>query len=60
MFEILPKRLFSIAIILLMSIAAQSQIKGKITNNKSEPVPGAFIHLLNTNAETYSDASGNY
>lgn len=57
MFE---KKLFSIVVLLIISLASESQVKGKITNNLSQPVAGAFVHLLNTNAETYSDAFGNY
>ncbi|MDQ2863483.1 MAG: carboxypeptidase-like regulatory domain-containing protein, partial [Bacteroidota bacterium] len=57
----LLKNYFLINLLLLGCISAESQIlAGKITNIKSQPVAGAFIHLLNTNSETVTDASGNY
>jgi iron complex outermembrane receptor protein len=61
MFQILRKAFFSIAILLLVNISAQSQvITGRITDTKSQPIANAFIHLLNTNAGTLTDAQGNY
>lgn len=61
MFDILSKKFFPITLLLLLSVAVQSQfIRGKITNYKSQPVADAFIHLLNTNAGTLTDAHGNY
>ena len=61
MFDIQSKKFFPITLLLLLSVAVQSQvIRGKITNYKSQPVADAFIHLLNTNAETLTDAQGNY
>jgi len=61
MFEILRKKISPITLLLLVSVAVQSQnITGKITDNKSQPVVGAFIHLLNTNTGTLTDAQGNY
>ncbi|HEY5406162.1 MAG TPA: TonB-dependent receptor [Ginsengibacter sp.] len=50
-----------LCLFLMLSVIAQSQvITGKITDNKSRPVPDAFIHVLNTNLSTVSDAKGNY
>jgi len=61
MFHILRKKFFSIALLLLVSVVVQSQvITGKITDNKAQPVVDAFIHLLNTNTGTLTDAQGNY
>ena len=61
MFKILRKKISPITLLLLVSVAVQSQnITGKITDNKSQPIVGAFIHLLNTNAGTLTDSQGNY
>ena len=48
-------------LLMLASAAVHSQaITGTITNSKSQPVANSFIHLLNTNDETVSDAQGNF
>ncbi|HVT85645.1 MAG TPA: TonB-dependent receptor [Chitinophagaceae bacterium] len=50
-------------VVLFISIHfnAQGQIlKGKVTDIKSQPIADAFVHILNTNAETYTDAKGNF
>lgn len=40
---------------------AQGQtLKGKVTDIKSQPIADAFVHILNTNTETYTDAQGNF
>lgn len=45
-----------------ISVPAQNTIaiSGKITNEKSEPVTDASVHLLNTNIAVFTDAQGNY
>ncbi|MDQ6902393.1 MAG: TonB-dependent receptor [Bacteroidota bacterium] len=61
MFCILQKKLLVICFLLFTVAVAQSQsLSGKITGDKSQPVIGAVVHLLNTNAETLSDSLGNY
>jgi len=39
---------------------AQVNINGKITDEKSEPVKSASVHLLNTNKGVVSDEQGNF
>ncbi len=39
---------------------SQVGIKGKITDAKSQPLPGISIHVLNTNHGTVSNAKGDY
>jgi iron complex outermembrane recepter protein len=61
MFNTLRKKILLAVMLMLSGVAVRSQaIKGQITNNKSQPVANAFIHLLNTNKATISDAQGNY
>ena len=46
-----------------IAISARSQnseFSGKITNNKSLPIPNSSVYLLNTNRGTTADAQGNY
>ena len=35
-------------------------LKGKVTDIKNQPIADAFVHVLNTNTETYTDAQGNF
>ncbi|KAA9038187.1 TonB-dependent receptor [Ginsengibacter hankyongi] len=61
MLKIIRKKILFAMLLMLASAAVHSQvITGTITNSKSQPVADAFIHLLNTNAGTVSDARGNY
>ena len=61
MFKILKSHFLPILLLVLISVVANSQIiNGKITGNKMQPVSDAFVHLLNTNAITFSDAQGNF
>ena len=61
MFQILLKKFFCAGLLLTVFFSAQSQtITGKITDNKQQPVSDAFIHLLNTNTATFTDAQGNF
>ena len=61
MFQILRKKFFIVAFLMTISLGVQSQvITGKITDAPSKPIPGAVIHLLNTNQETVSDSLGSY
>ena len=60
MINTLRKNLLTI-LLMVACFSVKSQIvSGRITNNKSQPVAGAVIHLLNTNATTLSDANGDY
>ncbi len=53
------KRIGYLLALLLINVAAHSQtVTGKITDTRAQPVNDAFIHLLNTNAFTFSDAQG--
>jgi iron complex outermembrane recepter protein len=61
MLQILRKIFFVVAFLMTISLAVQSQvIIGKITDAQSKPVPGAVIHILNTNRETVTDSLGSY
>ena len=61
MFRILRKKFLVIFLLTFASIAARSQdVSGKISNIKSQPIPGALVHLLNTNDETITDTLGEY
>lgn len=61
MLKTLRKKILFAILLMLANASVQSQvITGKITNNKSQPIADAFIHLLNTNAGTVSDAQGNF
>src|SRR5207344_1265922 len=53
---------FTFLICLSIPVLAQNAIaiSGKITNEKSEPVTDASVHLLNTNIAVFTDAQGNY
>ncbi len=43
------------------AVAQQPQaIKGRITNKKDEPIPGASVAIKGTNTGTISDANGNF
>lgn len=53
----------SIALLLVIYIsnsAIGQSISGKIVDTKSAAIPGASIHLLNTNIFTFADAQGNF
>lgn len=55
------QKLIVISSLLFGCVTAQSQsISGKVTGTQSQPIGHAFIHLLNTNSETFTDAQGNY
>ncbi len=55
------KNILAALVLMLGSVAAQGQaISGKITDNKMQPIPDAFIHVLNTNLSTTSNAQGAY
>ena len=43
-------------------ISAQHQLaaSGKVTNNRQKPIPGATIHLLNTNISSLAGADGRF
>lgn len=41
-------------------LSAQSVVSGRISNQQNEPLPGAFIRLLNSPFETLSDNNGNF
>ncbi len=59
--DVLRKKFFYLCLIMLVNTAAYCQtITGKITDAKQNPVSDAFVHLLNTNASTFSDALGNF
>jgi iron complex outermembrane receptor protein len=61
MFPTHRKKYSVIVFALLISTVVKSQvITGKITDTKDQPIAGADIHLLNTNASTLTDAQGNY
>jgi Outer membrane receptor for ferrienterochelin and colicins len=61
MLKTLRNKILCAMLLMLAGDAAHSQvITGTITNGKSQPIADAFIHLLNTNASTVSDAQGNY
>ncbi|HEX5172345.1 MAG TPA: TonB-dependent receptor, partial [Cyclobacteriaceae bacterium] len=40
--------------------AQQISFSGKIVRKSSEPVDGAYVHVLNTNVWTFSDSEGNF
>ena len=56
------KKLFLIFISMLMfmPLFSQQEIKGKITDDKNVPLPGASVQVKNTLRGTFSDANGNF
>lgn len=42
------------------SAVAQIKIEGKITDNKSEPIPGVMVKVIGASTATLSDMDGNY
>jgi TonB-linked SusC/RagA family outer membrane protein len=55
-------RLKILAILLLLSLAgfSQSQIKGRVTDESGQAIPGASVLLKGTSAGTVTDADGAY
>lgn len=61
MLKTIREKILPVIFLTLAGTAVQCQvITGKITNSKLQPIEGAFIHLLNTNEGTLTDANGNY
>src|SRR5258706_6753962 len=59
----MKKNIFLITLTLCFfanALFAQDNINGKITDEKSEPVKSASVHLLNTNKGVVSDEQGNF
>ena len=57
----LRKNILAVLILMLAFVAARGQvISGRITDNKLRPIADAFIHVLNTNLSTVSNAQGTY
>src|ERR1700730_16093242 len=55
--------LLTLAMILVNSVALSQKtfsISGKITDEKSDPLSGASLNLLNTNIGASSDKAGNF
>jgi outer membrane receptor for ferrienterochelin and colicin len=55
----LKKYLFLCGLIFILPVA-NAQIKGVVTDNKGEPIPGANVFWLNTNMGTVTDNAGNF
>lgn len=56
-------RILILSVLAIIAFTAKSQqveLSGKITNNKSIPIPNSSVYLLNTNYGTTSDAQGNF
>ncbi len=62
MIAVIRSVFFTFFICSCIPVPAQNTItvSGKITNEKSEPVTDASVHLLNTNIAVFTDAQGNY
>lgn len=57
----MKRLIFLLSSLLLCSLLqAQSSISGTITGAAGEPLPGAFIRLMNTPFQTLSDNHGNF
>jgi len=57
------KKIIAVVVMLIVSatLSAQTrQVTGKITNAKSEPLPGVSIYEKGTSTGTITDAQGNY
>ena len=49
-----------LALLLTIAAGAQSRIIGAVTDDRSKPIAGASIHLLNTEITVISDSAGNF
>ncbi len=57
----MKRLIFFLSSLLLCTLSqAQSTISGTISGAANEPLPGAFIRLLNTSFQTLSDNRGNF
>ncbi len=60
-FRVLPKAVFLlIGVLLTFGLNAQTVIKGKVTDSKGQPVPGASVQIKNTGSGTSSNTDGVY
>lgn len=51
---------FLFSVVLGHSTLAQNSISGTVTNRNNEPLPGAFIRLVNTPFQTLTDHTGGF
>ncbi|SOE24176.1 TonB-linked outer membrane protein, SusC/RagA family [Spirosomataceae bacterium TFI 002] len=56
----MKKTLLFLVSLFAFTAQAQFQIKGKVTDTNSDPVPGVTVALLGTSVGTSTDAAGNY
>ncbi len=60
-FRVLPKAVFLLlGVLFTFGINAQTIIKGKVTDSKGVPVPGASVQIKNTGSGTSSNTDGIY
>src|SRR5579872_4609875 len=50
----------ALALLLTITANAQSRLLGTITDDRSTPIAGASIHLLNTEITVISDSAGGF
>jgi iron complex outermembrane receptor protein len=44
----------------ICSSAQEKQFSGRVTSKEDNPVDGAYVHVLNTNTWSFTDAEGNF
>src|SRR5664280_2107412 len=52
--------LFFILQVILLPVFSQQLVKGKITDSKNIPLPGASVQVKNTLRGTFGDANGDF